>query len=1214
MKTVPVKRGVVQGCFLAAPQASGLLVESLFALMTEESVTPGGMDAEGTAAANRLSSPTFVGLLVTQLLTAVNDNAFRWLVIGIGKLILEERESPEQIGYVLTAGTACFVLPYMVLAAPAGYLADRYSKRSVIVACKVAEIVIMLLGVAAILSWNIWLLMAVVAMMGIQSALFSPAKMGSIPEMLAPSLISGANGLMGLTTVVATVVGMAVGNILADLIGADFRQGVTWSAISLLSIALVGWLASLSIVRMPSAAPNRRFPWNALSQMIQDLKLLGSSRPMLRVALGLMFFWSVGALAQLNIDQFASESGAINQTQIVPLLLALVAGVGLGSVLAGIWSHGQVELGILPLGAAGLVIHAILLFTVPAELFSSTAGWTGVYIWTCVLLFLLGASAGLFNVPLEAYMQHRSPAASRGSILAASNLITFTGILLTALLFAGLRAPLRGGEPLVTARQIFLLCGILTVPVFIYIVWLIPQASIRFFVWLASKTVYRIRVTGQENLPHPGSALLVANHVSWLDGPLMLLTSSRPIRVLAFAGNFQRPWARRLANLFGVILITPGPKSIIAALRTAREALRQGELVCIFPEGAITRTGQMQAFRPGLLKILEGVDAPVIPVYLDELWGSIFSYESGKFFRKWPKRWPYPISISFGPPIRNPADTHEVRRAVQDLGAIAVEQRTGKTGSLGQTFIRTCKRRKRGTKIADSTGNALSGGAVLMRALILRRLLLRHVLQDDERCIGLLLPPSAGGVLANMAVTLARRVPVNLNYTVTSEVMNDCIAQAGIRHVVTSRRVMEKLDLEIDAEIVYLEDFRNKARWTDKLAGALASYVLPASLVARGLGVHRVANDDLATVIFTSGSTGRPKGVMLTEGNILSNVDAIETLIRLTRDDVVVGILPFFHSFGFTVCLCTVMNIDVMGVYHYSPLDAKQIGKLCKKHGGSVLLGTPTFLRTYLRRCEPDELKTLDVIVTGAEKLPKDLSVAFEKRFGVRPIEGYGTTELSPLASVNIPPSRSLGSDQVDCKEGTVGRPIPGVSAKITDLDSGQELGTGQSGMLWIKGPNVMQGYLGREELTAEVIQDGWYKTGDIAQLDEDGFIRITGRESRFSKIGGEMVPHIRIEEVLNDAIGLDEEIGIQAVVTAIPDARKGERLIVIHTPINKTPDELRKALAAEGLPNIFIPSPDSFHPVESLPILGSGKLDLKGIKQIALEQFGKGKSGEVEE
>jgi len=315
-----------------------------------------------------------------------------------------------------------------------------------------------------------------------------------------------------------------------------------------------------------------------------------------------------------------------------------------------------------------------------------------------------------------------------------------------------------------------------------------------------------------------------------------------------------------------------------------------------------------------------------------------------------------------------------------------------------------------------------------------------------------------------------------------------------------------------------------------------------------------------------------------------------------------VGILPFFHSFGYTVTIWTILMLDAKGVYHYSPLEPRPIGKLCKKHRATLLLATPTFLRSYIRRCEPEEFASLEVVVTGAEKLPSELADAFEKKFNLRPLEGYGTTELSPVVSANIPTSRLASSFQLGAKEGTVGRPLPGISAKVADLNTGEDLGIDKPGMLLIRGPNVMKGYLHQPELTAEVIRDGWYTTGDVAVIDADGFIRITGRESRFSKIGGEMVPHIGIEDVLEKVLALGED-DLKVAVTAVPHPKKGERLIVLHTGLDAPPEEICRRLADAGLPPLWIPSPDSFLQVDQIPVLGTGKLDLKRTRELAQEK-----------
>ena len=526
---------------------------------------------------------------------------------------------------------------------------------------------------------------------------------------------------------------------------------------------------------------------------------------------------------------------------------------------------------------------------------------------------------------------------------------------------------------------------------------------------------------------------------------------------------------------------------------------------------------------------------------------------------------------------------------------------------LPRKFLRMCRSRMRNAKAADSSGTELTGAGLLTRTLILRRLLRREVISPDEKYVGVLLPPSVGGMVVNAALSLDSRIAVNLNYTVSSEVMNACIAQCGIRHVLTSRRVLDRFHLDINAELVLLEDFAGKVTMLDKISSVATAWLAPIPWLERRLGLTKIKPDDLLTVIFTSGSTGQPKGVMLTHRNVGSNVEAIDEMIQLRDSDILVGILPLFHAFGYTTTLWTVLTLSPKGIYHYSPLEAREVGKLCQKHGATIMIATPTFVRSYLRRCEPENFKAMEVIFAGAEKLPKELADEFEKKFHVRPMEGYGATELSPVVSGNIPPGRGTQSKHEGVKEGTVGRPLLGVSAKVIDLDTGADLGPNRTGMLLVTGPNVMKGYFNRPDLTAEVMRDGWYITGDVAEIDDEGFIRVTGRVSRFSKIGGEMVPHIRVEEAINQLLHIDEE-DLRAVVTSIPDAKRGERLVVLHTDLPIKPDEICHKLSDTGLPPLWIPSPDDFKRVEAIPVLGTGKLDLKRMKDVAVGLFGNAK------
>jgi acyl-[acyl-carrier-protein]-phospholipid O-acyltransferase/long-chain-fatty-acid--[acyl-carrier-protein] ligase len=1151
-----------------------------------------------------LRSTTFIGLLLTQFLGATNDNILRWLVIGLGKEYVDK----QHISEVLAVGSGCLVLPYLLLAAPAGYLADRYGKREVIVWCKLAEIAIMALAIVAILVGNVHFMFFVVALIGSQAALFGPAKLGSIPEMLSPSKISSANGMIGLTTVIAVVIGSGVGNWLSlESVTGRYGQERWWiSAFILIGVAVAGWVASLFIMRLPAANPSRVFPRDIARQTIRDLQTLARDRALLRVAIGIMFFWTFAMLFQLNIDQFVDEGSMVSkQSHVTFLLGSLVVGTGLGSVLAGVWSGGKVELGILPLGAGGLALFAFLLFTVEGVLVDPAGAYTPSYFAAAFFLILLGVSAGLFDVPLAAYMQDRSPPEHRGSILAASNFMTFGGMLIASVVYWFLRRP-AGGEPYFTSREIFLLCGLATVPVLIYIVFLIPQATIKFLAWLLTHSVYRIHVYGRENIPEQGGAILVPNHISWLDGLLMFATSSRQVRMLIDAELIDTWRAHGFARLMGGIPIKPSPKSTKRAIELSREAVKEGDLVCIFPEGGISRSGQLQRFKPGVLEIQRDTGAPIVPVWLDEIWGSIFSFRGAKFFWKWPSAKPRRVSIWFGKPIYDPADIHVVRQAVQDLGADAVAGRKQRTAALPRAMIRNCRKSMFRGKLSDSTGMELTGGKLLAATMVMRRLLMRHVLTPDDRFVGILLPPSLGSVLANASLSMNGRVTVNLNYTATPDVLNSCIERAGIRRILTSRKfitnpAMEKFKDSLNAELVFLEDLRDKALRGDKLFGALGAYVVPAAILDRVLGLHKIRGDDVASVIFTSGSTGMPKGVMLTHHNIATNVEAIEQIVHPRPSDSVLGIVPFFHSLGFTVTLWGPLLLDVRAAYHFSPLDTRIVAKLARTRSATLLLATPTFLRTYLRRCDPEELSSLEVVVAGAEKLPISLCDAFEKKFGIRPVEGYGTTELSPLVSVNVPPSRSK-SATIDLKEGTVGRPVPSVSVKAVDPETYEDLPLGTAGMLLVKGPNVMKGYLGQPEETAKVMHDGWYITGDIAMIDTDGFIHITGRLSRFSKIGGEMVPHIRIEEAIQKILNIEEQLSV--AVTSVPDERKGERIVVVHTKLAMSPKEICDRLGTIGLPNLWIPSPDSFLEVESIPILGSGKVDLKAVSELAKQHF----------
>jgi acyl-[acyl-carrier-protein]-phospholipid O-acyltransferase/long-chain-fatty-acid--[acyl-carrier-protein] ligase len=704
-------------------------------------------------------------------------------------------------------------------------------------------------------------------------------------------------------------------------------------------------------------------------------------------------------------------------------------------------------------------------------------------------------------------------------------------------------------------------------------------------------------------VPKSGGALLVPNHVSFIDGFLLTASLDRPVRFVVDAQYADHPLLKPFMKMLGVIPISSheGLRVILRALRDAGTAIEKGELVCIFPEGQITRTGTLLPFRRGFERIMKGKTAPIIPVHLDRLWGSLFSFERGRFLWKWPERIPYPVTVSFGSPLPPDTSAAELRQAIRALGEAAWTLRKRDRRPLHRQFIRSMRRHPFRFAMADQTRPHVSALQALIGSLVLAKALRPY--WRDQRHVGLLLPPTVAGALVNVAAPLCGRTSVNLNYTVGKSGLEAAVRLAGLRTIVTSRTFVDKAKLELPdgPAIIWLEDLAKTIGAWQKFVAALLALCAPARVIEWACGqTTPMSIDDLATIIFSSGSTGEPKGVMLSHFSVDSNQRAASQVLQLFRTDRVLGVLPFFHSFGYLVfwlVCCSRIGI----IFHPSPLDVAAIGELVRRYRVTFLVATPTFLQLYQRRCTPEQFSSLRIVITGAEKLPPRLAQAFEDRFGIEPVEGYGVTECAPVIAVNCPDYRAAGYYQPASRRGTVGQPLPGVSVQIVDPDSFAPLPPGTPGMLLVRGPNVMNGYLGREDLTARAMRDGWYITGDIAMLDDDGFLTITDRLSRFSKIGGEMVPHGTVEEALHVAAGLDT---VAFAVTGIPDDRKGEQLAVLHIVDNARIPEVLEKLAANGLPNLFIPPRGNFVKVDALPVLGTGKMDLRSLKRIAMERL----------
>ncbi len=728
--------------------------------------------------------------------------------------------------------------------------------------------------------------------------------------------------------------------------------------------------------------------------------------------------------------------------------------------------------------------------------------------------------------------------------------------------------------------------------------------------WVINHTLYRLHVHGLENVPTTGPCLLVSNHVSWIDALMIIAANRRKVRFIIWAAFLGIPVLRYVLRFARVIPIDArsGPRAIIQALRAASDALAAGDVVCIFAEGGITRTGFLLPFQRGFEQIVKKTPTPIVPMCLDHVWGSIFSYQEGRFFWKLPQRVPRHVYVSFGKPMPPESDAFTVRAALQKLSADSGIRRMPDRRLVHRQFVRMACRHPFRSCLIDPNGSKpiLTYAETLVGVKLLNKRL-RAALKDQQM-VGVWMPSSAGGAIANICLAMLGKTSVNLNYTVTPEVVQSSVKQCGIKTILSSKLFTHKVPLDAGpgVEVIYLEDYRKEITKFERVLAMMSVLLVPGFIQERWImGLARHRHDDLATIIFSSGSTGEPKGVMLTHGNIAANCESVIQAIDPTPKDRLIGILPFFHSFGYTVTLWLPMQVGASIAYYANPLQAREIGELCKKYGCTIFLATPTFLRSYLKRCEPADFATVRILVCGAERLPQALAKEFKEKFGVQPLEGYGCTELSPVAAVNVPDWQQGSRRQVGNRPGTIGQPIPGVALRIVHKETMEPLPPGQEGLLLVYGSNVMKGYLGKDELTQKKIVDGgWYITGDLASMDDEGFVTITGREERFAKVGGEMVPLEKVEEELHHVLGSNERV---AVVTAIPDVKKGERLIVLHLPLHDTtPQDISKKLGQRGLPNLFIPGQRDFFQVDDLPILGSGKLDLKKCRQQAIDLAGK--------
>jgi len=735
-----------------------------------------------------------------------------------------------------------------------------------------------------------------------------------------------------------------------------------------------------------------------------------------------------------------------------------------------------------------------------------------------------------------------------------------------------------------------------------------PRANAPWFVaWPAlviGRLLYNVRARGVDRVPTQGGALIVSNHLSYVDVFALQLACPRPIRFVGHEILPRRSWFFRLVyKLTGTIPVSPA--NALETIRRVSQALKDGELVLIFPEGGISRTGHLMKLQRGFEMMARKAGVPVVPVAHDGLWGSLFSFSDNKYLVKSPRIMRTAVTVVWGEPIpADQADAATVRQALLDLGCEAFDERPQLKRHLGGEIVRRLGRHPGLLVMVDRTAarREIKAAQLFAVAAALSRHLRKTV---PESRVGIVLPPGAGASIANLAVLCAGKVPVNFNFTAGRAASESSLRASGVNTIISADAVRAKVPafpwpertLDLSTTIKEIGGKRALLPWL------LAAWLLPNQLLPRLLGLPKHGDRAEAGLLFTSGSSGEPKGVPFSHRNILANCWQFSTLSIFPPNSVMLSCLPVFHSFGFTVNMWYPLLRGCRSVTVPSPLETKKIVDAIREEEVSVMVGAPTFMRPILKKAEPADLRSLQILVSGAEKMPMDLYEGFREKFHLEIMQGYGMTEASPGTNVNQPDPAlptATSAEQLGKRLGSVGRMMAGMTARVLHPETREILPPDQTGVIAFRGANIFGGYLDAPKKTAEMFHEGWYVTGDLGYFDEDGFLFIEGRLSRFSKIAGEMVPHGTMEQKLVEAFALDQAEGYALVVMGVPDPGKGEQLVLLTTSDAVTVESVKEKLNAAGVPNLWIPKIVSR--VEKIPVLGTGKLDLKGCKELAVE------------
>lgn len=1142
----------------------------------------------------------FLPLFITQFLGACNDNIFKNAIVVLITYRLSQSAQTSQL--TVTLAFAIFVLPFFLFSATAGELSDHFNKAKLIRIIKFAEILIMLLATVGFYHQSQWLLLSTLFLMGTHSTFFGPLKYAILPEHLPKhSLISG-NALIEAGTFLAILVGTLIGSTL--VLGS---AGVNVIVVLLLSIAMLGWVSSLFIPNTKSFDTALSLNWNFVTESIKIIQHARTNRDVFLSILGISWFWLVGAVFLAQFPNFTRDILSANADVFALFILSFSMGIAVGSLLCNRLLDAEVNAKYVPLSILLMSVFIFDLYFVSLHPHIKANGhlvdvsyFLGSFRhWRILIdIFMISCCGGVYVVPLYALMQHAAKETHRARALACNNIINALFMVVSAIICLILLSLH------FTISQLFAILGVANIIVAAYICKILPYAIIQTCIKALVKMLWQVEVHGMDNYVKAGKrVLIIANHTSFLDA--IIISAFIPNK-LTFAINSQiasKWWIKPILMLFDAFLIDPtNPMATKSLIR-----LIQGDCRClIFPEGRITVTGALMKIYEGPGLIADKANAVLLPIRIDGAQYTPFSRLRGKVKRQWFPKITLTILPSFKLDLPEEMNARDRRQRISSLLYDMMIAMMFESSNLNVTLFESLLEARRihgGSRkiIEDINRKPLNYNQLIMRVLLLGSYFQKQHPQDKP--VGVLLPNTNACIAVFLALSSCDRPPAMLNFTAGSNALIHACKTAEITTIYTSSTFVEAAELtalithlkEAGLNLVYLEDLKNKLGLIPKLTAIIKSHFIHSHL-------HKFFNyfyykmnsnarpdperaDKPAVYLFTSGSEGNPKGVVLSHKNIQANRYQIGASIDLTPRDVAFNSLPLFHAFGLTGGLFLPILNGVQVFSYPSPLHYRIIPELCYDCNATILFGTDTFLSGYAKYAHPYDFYSLRYVFAGAEKLKPDTRRIWTEKFGIRIFEGYGATETAPILAVNTPMKNKMES---------VGRLLPKIDHRLEPVP-GIEAG----GRLFVKGPNIMLGYLDPEHLgQINPPEQGWYDTGDVVNIDEEGFITIKDRVKRFAKVGGEMVSLTAVEYQLGELWP-----NFNHAVTNIPDPKKGEQLILFTNYPDANRDEIVKLFKKSGLTELSIPK--QLFILDEIPLLGSGKVDHVSVKRLAYERLG---------